>query len=330
MNIKKNAICVVAPRKGMGDCISFFGIFKTIKEYSQKKIILVTVENTSAKKIFKYQNIFKKIIYFEQSNKNFISIILSYLKIFKALSLVKSLGVNEVIILHQSIKYILISKLLGFKTIEAPGQKFQRFFLKKNRVYKNFLSKKLLPIDESKDLVKKIFSVRNIENNEFVFSAQKRKYIAISIATSGPEKFWIIENYIKVINYFFEKGFKNFLLLSGKNQSVLESNICNAFTSKKINFVRTSNLSIEKIIIYLQKVKIYFGNDTGFSHLAASYKIPSLVIYGNCEPFNDYSKFIYPIIPENKIFTNNSIKTISFAYVKKRIKMFLKKNNFNL
>jgi len=330
MNIKKNAICVVAPRKGMGDCISFFGIFKTIKEYSQKKIILVTVENTSAKKIFKYQNIFKKIIYFEQSNKNFISIILSYLKIFKALSLVKSLGVNEVIILHQSIKYILISKLLGFKTIEAPGQKFQRFFLKKNRVYKNFLSKKLLPIDESKDLVKKIFSVRNIENNEFVFSAQKRKYIAISIATSGTEKFWIIENYIKVINYFFEKGFKNFLLLSGKNQSVLESNICNAFTSKKINFVRTSNLSIEKIIIYLQKVKIYFGNDTGFSHLAASYKIPSLVIYGNCEPFNDYSKFIYPIIPENKIFTNNSIKTISFAYVKKRIKMFLKKNNFNL
>ena len=330
MNIKKNAICVVAPRKGMGDCISFFGIFKTIKEYSQKKIILVTVENTSAKKIFKYQNIFKKIIYFEQSNKNFISIILSYLKIFKALSLVKSLGVNEVIILHQSIKYILISKLLGFKTIEAPGQKFQRFFLKKNRVYKNFLSKKLSPIDESKDLVKKIFSVRNIENNEFVFSAQKRKYIAISIATSGPEKFWIIENYIKVINYFFEKGFKNFLLLSGKNQSVLESNICNTFTSKKINFVRTSNLSIEKIIIYLQKVKIYFGNDTGFSHLAASYKIPSLVIYGNCEPFNDYSKFIYPIIPKNKIFTNNSIKTISFAYVKKRIKMFLKKNNFNL
>ena len=328
MNIKKNAICVVAPRKGMGDCISFFGIFKTIKKYSKKKIILVTVENTSAKEIFKYQKIFKKIIYFEQSNKSFISVIISYLKIFKALSLAKSLGVNETIILHQSVKYILISKLLGFKTIEAPGKKFQRFFLKKNRVYENFLSKKLSPIDESKDLVKKIFSIRDIENNDFVFGKQKSRYIAISIATSGPEKFWILENYIKVINYFFEKGFKNFLLLSGKNQSVLESNICNTFTAKKINFVRTSNLSIEKIIIYLRKAKIYFGNDTGFSHLAASYKIPSLVIYGNCEPFNDYSRFIYPIIPKNRIFTSNSIKTISFAYVKKRIKIFLKKNIF--
>jgi len=329
MNIKKNAICVVAPRKGMGDCISFFGIFKTINKHSKKKIILVTVDNTSAKKIFKYEKIFKKIIYFEQSNKNFFSIILSYLKIFRALSLAKSQGTNEVIILHQSIKYILISKILGFKTIEAPGQKFQRFFLRKNRVYKNYSSQKLSPIDESKYLVKKIFSISNIENNNFIFNLTKtKKYVAIAIATSGPEKFWILENYIKVINYFFEKGFKYFLLLSGKNQSDLESIICNSFNLKNINFIRTSNSTIEKIIPYLKRTKIYFGNDTGFSHLTAGYQVPSIVIYGNCEPFNDYSKFIYPIIPQNKIFTDNSIKKISFGYVKNKINIFLKKNNF--
>ena len=329
MNIKKNAICVVAPRKGMGDCISFFGIFKTINKHSKKKIILVTVDNTSAKKIFKYEKIFKKIIYFEQSNKNFFSIILSYLKIFRALSLAKSQGANEVIILHQSIKYILISKILGFKTIEAPGQKFQRFFLRKNRVYKNYSSQKLSPIDESKYLVKKIFSISNIENNNFIFNLTKtKKYVAIAIATSGPEKFWILENYIKVINYFFEKGFKYFLLLSGKNQSDLESIICNSFNLKNINFIRTGNLTIEKIIPYLKRTKIYFGNDTGFSHLTAGYQVPSIVIYGNCEPFNDYSKFIYPIVPQNKIFTDNSIKKISFGYVKNKINIFLKKNNF--
>ncbi len=329
MNIKKNAICVIAPRKGMGDCVSFFGIFKTINKYSKKKIILVTVENTSAKKIFKHEKIFKKIIYFEQSNKNYFNVILSYLKIFRALSLVKSQGVNEVIILHQSIKYILISKTLGFKTIEAPGQKFQRFFLRKNRVYKNFSTQKLSPIDESKYLVKKIFSVSNIENNNFIFNLKKRKkYVAIAIATSGPEKFWTLHNYIRVIDYFFQRGFKYFLLLSGKNQSVLESNICNSFSLKNINFIKTSNLTIEKIIPYLKETKIYFGNDTGFSHLTASYQIPSMVIYGDCEPFNDYSKFIYPIVPKNKIFTNNSIKKISYEHVKNKIQIFLKKNNF--
>ncbi len=329
MNIKKNAICVIAPRKGMGDCVSFFGIFKTINKYSKKKIILVTVENTSAKKIFKHEKIFKKIIYFEQSNKSYFNVILSYLKIFRALSLVKSQGVNEVIILHQSIKYILISKTLGFKTIEAPGQKFQRFFLRKNRVYKNFSTQKLSPIDESKYLVKKIFSVSNIDNNNFIFNLKKRKkYVAIAIATSGPEKFWTLDNYIRVIDYFFQKGFKYFLLLSGKNQSVLESNICNSFSLKNINFIKTSNLTIEKIIPYLKEAKIYFGNDTGFSHLTASYQIPSMVIYGDCEPFNDYSKFIFPIVPKNKIFTNNSIKKISYEHVKNKIQIFLKKNNF--
>lgn len=329
MNNKSNSICVVAPRKGMGDCISFFGIFKTINKCSNKKIILLTVENTSAKKIFKNEKIFKKIIYFQQSNKNYFRIILSYLKIFRALSLAKSLGTDEVIILHQSVKYILISRILGFKIIEAPGQKFQRFFLKKNRVYKNFSSKKLQPIDESKYLVKKIFSVTNIDNNDFIFNLKKRrKYVAIAIASSGPEKFWTLENYIKVINYFLEKRFRYFLLLSGKNQSVIEDNISNFFNLKKINFIKTSQLSIDKIIPFLKRTKIYFGNDTGFSHLAASYQIPSIVIYGDCEPFNDYSRFIYPIIPKNKIFTNNSIKKISFEYVKNKIKFFLKKNNF--
>ena len=53
-----------------------------------------------------------------------------------------------------------------------------------------------------------------------------------------------------------------------------------------------------------------------------------MVIYGDCEPFNDYSKFIYPIVPKNKIFTNNSIKKISYEHVKNKIQIFLKKNNF--
>jgi ADP-heptose:LPS heptosyltransferase len=325
MNIIKNTICVVAPRKGMGDCISFFGIFKTIHKYSKKKIILVTVPNTSAKEIFKQEKIFKRIIYFNQSNKNYFSVLLNYLKIFKTLNTARHLGTNEIIVLHQSIKYVLISKILGFKIIEAPGQKFQRFFLKKNRVYKNFLSRKLPPIDESKCLVKKIFSVENIEENNFVFNTKKiKKYVAIAIATSGPEKFWIEENYIKVINFFYKKGFKNFLLLSGKNQSHIESNIYNSLNLKNINLVKTSNFGIKKIIFFLKQTKIYFGNDTGFSHLAISFRIASLVIFGNCKPYNDYPKFVFPIVPKNKIFTNNSIKNISFDQVRNQLKFFFK------
>ena len=37
---------------------------------------------------------------------------------------------------------------------------------------------------------------------------------------------------------------------------------------------------------------------------------------------------LFPIVPKNKIFNNNSIKNISFEYVKNKIKSFLHKNNF--
>lgn len=319
-------ICVVAPRGGMGDCISFFAFFKTIAKLTKKKIILITHKNTSAQDVFKYQNIFQKIIYLENFKKNFISNIFSYFKIFKLFSSLKAQGANQVIILHHSIKYALISRIVGFASVEATGQRFQRFFLTKNRVYENYSSKVLHPRDESEILVKKIFNINKIENNYFFFNKLKKKsLVAIGLAASGFEKSWPIENYVKVINYLNESGFKKFLLLTGKNQSFLEKHICNFFIKKKIFFIKTSNLDIQKIIKYFNRIKFYIGNDTGFSHLSVSYQIPSIIIHGDCPP-HSYSKLIYPILGKNNILSHDSIKSISFEKVKKKIKYLLNSN----
>ena len=319
----KESICVVAPRSGMGDCISFFAFFKTIAKLTKKKIILITHKNTSAQEVFKDQNIFQKIIYLDNVKKNFIYNLFSYLKIFKLFSLLKTRGVNKVIILHHSIKYVLLSRIIGFDLIEAPGQKFQRFFLKKNRVYKNYLSKVMHPRDESEILIKKIFNIKKIEDNYFLFNESKKKsLVAIGIAASGYEKFWPIENYIKVINYLSQSGFRKFLLLSGKNQNYLERYICNFFFKKKIYFIKTSKLGIKKIIKYLNKIKFYVGNDTGFSHLSVSHKIPSIIIHGDCPP-HTYSKLIYPVLGKNNILSRNAIKKIPFIKVKKKIKYLM-------
>jgi heptosyltransferase-2 len=319
----KELICVVAPRGGMGDCISFFAFFKTIAKITKKKIILITHKNTSAQEVFKYQNIFHKIIYLDNIKKNFIFNILSYLKIYKLFSLLKTQGVNKVIILHHSIKYVLMSILVGFASIEATGQKLQRFFLTKNRVYKNYSSKVLHPRDESEILIKKIFNINKIEDNYFLFSKSKKKsFVAIGIAASGYEKFWPIDNYVKVINYLNKCGFRKFLLLSGKNQSLLESYISNRFAKKKIYFIKTSNLNIGRIIKYFNKIKFYVGNDTGFSHLSVSHQIPSIIIHGDCPP-HSYSSLIYPILGKNNILSQNAIKKISFIKVKKKIKYLI-------
>jgi heptosyltransferase-2 len=320
----KELTCVVAPRGGMGDCISFFAFFKTIAQLNKKKIILITHKNTSAQDVFEYQNIFHKIIYLDNVKKNFIYNILSYIKIFKLFSLLKTQGANKVIILHHSIKYVLISRLVGFYSIEAPGQKFQRFFLTKNRVYKNYFSKVLHPRDESEILIKKIFNLNKIEDNYFFFNKSKKKsFVAIGIAASGYEKLWPIENYVKVINYLYKCGFRKFLLLSGKNQTHLERYISNVFSKKKnIYFIKTSNLNIGRIIKYFNKIKFYIGNDTGFAHLSVSHEIPSIIIHGDCPP-HSYSNLIYPILGKNNILSQNAIKKISFIKVKKKIKYLI-------
>jgi len=320
-----NPICVIATRRGMGDCISFFAFFKTIAKIKKKRIILITHKNTGAKEIFRDQNIFEDIIYLDKIRKNFISNILSYLKIFKLLNSLKKKGINEIIILHQSIKYVLLSRIIGFSLIEAPGQKFQRFFLKNNRVYKSYLSKILHPRDESEILIKKIFNIKKIENNYFTYNkSQKKSFIAIGIASSGYERFWGSKNYIKVINYLSEIGFKKFLLLSGKDQSLVEKKICSSFFKKNISFIKTSSLSLGNIVKYLGRAKLYVGNDTGFSHLAVSYQIPSIILHGDCPP-HSYSKFIYPILGKNNIFSPTAIKTITAVKVINKIKYLVNK-----
>lgn len=321
----KHYIAVVAPRRGLGDCVSFFGIFKAIYRNEKKKIILLTHKNTAAKEIFKNQNIFKEIIYIKDVDKSFISKFKNYISLFKTLRSI-SLKANNIIILHQSLKYVILSRIICFYSVEAVGQKFQRYFIKINRVYKNFFSKILHPRDESEILIKKIFNLKKIEENYFSFKSCKKNYVAIGIATSGysttkNSNFWGFKNYIKVINFLINKGYRNFLLLSGKDQEDLENDIIKYYR-KNINFIKTSNLSIVDIMSYIKKVIFYFGNDTGFSHLCVSHKIPSLILHGWASP-HKYSRYIYPIVGVGDIFSDNAIKTISFIKVKKKIKNFL-------
>ena len=179
------------------------------------------------------------------------------------------------------------------------------------------------PRDESEILIKKIFNINKIEDNNFLFDLSKKKsLVAIGIAASGYEKFWPIENYIKVIDYLIKSGFRKFLLLSGKDQNYLERYICSLFLKKKVYFIKTSKLGIEKIIKYFNKIKFYVGNDTGFSHLSISHQVPSIIIHGDCPP-HSYSRFIYPVLGKNNIFSRNAIKKIPFIKVKKKIKYLM-------
>lgn len=329
MKKKREYTVVVAPRRGMGDCISFYGIFKTIYKTLGHKLILITHKKTSAKNIFKNSKIFKKIIYLQEKKRGFLYSLKEYFDLVEIFNSLKSCKKNNLFILHGSFKYIITAKIAGFNLIEAIGEKFQRFFLKNSkRVYKSFYSKILHPRDASVELIKSIFNLKNIEDNYFILNNLKnfdnRQYIGIGLAASGYERFWGKNNFIQVLDFLIKKNFYKFLLLSGKDQANLENDIIKNFNKKKLYFVKTSHLSLCKIIHYLKDVKFYFGNDTGFSHLTVSYRIPSLILHGDAPPQN-YSNFIHPIINKKKIISKDAIMKISCLDAKKNINFLLKK-----
>ena len=328
MKKHKECIAVVAPRRGMGDCVSFYGIFKTIYKVSGNKLILITHKKTSAKDIYKNNKIFKKIIYLKEKKRGFFYSFNEYINLIKIFYSLKIYHVSKLFVLHGAFKYIIAAKISGISLIEAVGEKYQRFFLKKKkRVYKNFFEKVLHPRTASVKLIKSIFNLKNIEDNYFTLNNLKsfnnRKYIAIGLAASGYERFWGKDNFIQIINFLIRKNFYKFVLLSGKDQSNLENEIIKNFNKKNLYFIKTSQLSLNKIINYLKDIKFYFGNDTGFAHLTVSHRIPSLILHGDAPP-HDYSKFISPIINKNKIISKNAIMKISCDDAKKNINSLLK------
>ena len=323
-------ICVICPRMGMGDLVSFLGHFKTIYKQKKQKLIIITKDSTSAKKILAKEFFFEKIIYLPKRKRGLVNFFSHIADFFELCFLIKKTNCEEVFILHSSKRYAIASKFAGVKKIYAPGFRWQKFFINsKNRIYNNFFDKSTHPRDESENLIKKIYSIKKLEENYFNEddSIVPKDTILIGIACSGDEKQWGVKNYIKFIEYLVELNYTNFCILAGHRQINLEKNIIESFNKNtSLNFITTSNLDIEKILFLFKKAKLYLGNDTGFSHITVSLKIPSFIIHGDLPPHN-YTPFFFPILPKNNILTSSSITKIDFENTKNLFDQFLKKYN---
>ena len=323
-------ICVICPRMGMGDLVSFLAHFKTIYKQKKQKLIIITKESTSAKQILAKEYFFERIIYLPKRKRGLINFFSHIVDFFKLCFLIKKTCCDEVFILHASKRYAIASKIAGIKKIYAPGFRLQKFFINsKNRIYNNFFDQSMHPRDESENLIKKIYSIKNLEENYFNKDESNlpKDTILIGIACSGDEKQWGVNNYIKIIEYLVELKYENFCILAGHRQADLEKKIIETFNKNlSLNFISTSNLDIERILSLFKKAKLYLGNDTGFSHITVSLKIPSFIIHGDFPPHN-YTPFFFPILPENNILTRTSIKEIDFKNTKKLFDQFLTKYN---
>ena len=318
----KDKIAILAPGKGWGNFVSYISCFKKISEERKKKIVIITKKFSSAKSYLSDQNLVDNFVEIPDDTRGIVKKICSIIYIYNE---IKKLNLNEIFIFHSSALYVLISYFAGVNKIYAPGIKYQNFFLKKDfKFYDNFKSKLIDPVEESKELIKKILKINNVPFKTLKFNEKiDDKKIAICIACSGNEKQWGSENYIKLIKFLSSKGYTKFLILSGKDQFGIEEEIIKK-SDIKLEFIKSSKKTISQVIPELKSCKLFIGNDTGFSHLATAYAKKTFVILGDCPP-HTYSDLIIPIDKEdNSTRNSNSIKSISFEKV---INIFNKNEN---
>ena len=325
MKNQSGIVGVIAPGKGMGNFISYISHFRTINKLTGKKLLIFTKQSTSAKLFLNDQNYIENIIYMSNDEKPFS--LFEKIKFYKNLVKdIKKNNIDKIFILHPSKKYAIACKIASVKDIYAPGYRLQNFLIKnKNKFYQSYFDKGLDPREESDQLLKKIFSINKLEENiiDRDYENSKKKYISICIATSGFEKQWGVEKYIKVIEYLIKNNYKNFCILSGKDQGILEDQIIKNFDNNNLVFIKTSSKKINEIIELLLCSFLYVGNDTGLSHLSVSLKVPSIVIYGDC-PAQFYSDYINPIvIDQGNQRSRYSINQISFEKVKEVIDNYI-------
>jgi heptosyltransferase-2 len=279
---------IIQTRPGVGDLCIFLPYIQQIKDHNKNfEFTLITKKRTAAKQILKYEQSVNQIVYLEDEILEFTKS--KFNNFFKILNFIKKNNFSKMYIMHFSIFWFLVAKISGIKNIYKYG-----ILKKKVDIYINALeqNKRWLQNHNLSSQTRIVYPQNNSKNNN---------QIIIGIGSSGPTKKWPTENYIELIKRINNKNIK-FYLAGGNNE--IENQIANKIINEaKENRVESlCSLSIEEIMPIINSSKLYIGNDTGFMHLSAGLNIPAIGLFGDTPlSYANYTKNIFPIIPENFI-----------------------------
>ncbi len=274
-------ILCINTRKGIGDQIIFLPYLHAISEKFKTPVSLLAKDNSRAKELFVDDNHIDEIISLQKDMDGIGGI----LKLTKEL---KRRNFDKVIIFNSSVRYYIIAKLSGIKSIDQ----YPLFRTKDNIV----LSAKIF----TEDIINKVVStepnliIKKKENN----LDKSFKYICLGISASGPTKRWAINNYIKLAEKINKKFKSKFYLAGGKD----DTDLINEFKKSNIgkDSVSFEKMSIKETLQHISNCDLYIGNDTGWAHISVALKIKALTIF--CDSpvaaYGSYSSRMITVEPE--------------------------------
>jgi heptosyltransferase-2 len=278
----------------MGDMVIYLPYIHAISKKYQTPISILVKENSRANQLLSEDKYIKEILILDRTKNNSGNHdgLLGFFRLSKDLKLKKF---DKVFIFNSSLRYLLISKLTGIKSISQYP-----LFRKKDNIV---TSAKIFTENEIGEIVStqpelivndnKVNEVKQKFSREF-------KHICLGISASGPTKRWDIKNFIKLCVNINAKTPSKFYLAAGNNDKDLIDQFLNSELSK--NCISFKDLKISETLPIIKNCNLYIGNDTGWLHISSALGVKCLALFMDSpvQAYGKYSKNIELIVPEGE------------------------------
>ena len=252
-------ILCINSRKGVGDQVIFTSYYHALSKKFNVPVSLLAKDNSKAKELFADDNHIDEIIALKKEMDG----IRGILRLTKEL---KKRSFDKIFIFNSSLRYNLVAKLAGIKTI----YQYPLFRSKDNIV----LSAKVFTEEAINQVVstEPNLIVKKMKNN-----LSKDFNVGLGIGASGPTKRWDINNYIKLAEKINKKIKCKFYLAGGKN----DIDLINKFKSSDVgkNSVSFEDLNIKETLPIIKNMNLMISNDTSWSHIAVSLKVKTITLF---------------------------------------------------
>tara|TARA_B100001093_G_scaffold332711_1_gene317691 strand:- start:25 stop:981 length:957 start_codon:yes stop_codon:yes gene_type:complete len=287
-------VLVIQPKIGMGDMIIYLPYIHAISKKYNTAVSLLVKENSRAKELLSDDKHIDEIIILNRtkSNSGIHDGVGGFVKLVNQIKLKKF---DKVFIFNSSLRYFLITKLAGIKSISQYP-----LFRKKDNIV---MSAKIFSEYELSEVIS-TQPILALNEDRFVEVKKKFevncKHICLGISASGPTKRWDIKNYIRLCEEISLKFKCKFYIAGGKNDTELIKNILNS----KIGSLCFSfeYLKVKETLPIIKNCNLYIGNDTGWLHISSALGVKSLALFMDSPvmAYGKYSNNISIIVPDGE------------------------------
>jgi heptosyltransferase-2 len=183
--------------------------------------------------------------------------------------------------------------------------------LRKEHLLENYtrLAMEVLAGNDEYDFIPRIF-LQEEEKSEFLQKELAPTEIKDSVVVDpgsayGAAKIWQLEKYAQVIDYIKNEKKLEVLLLGPKTGEEIAREIVKK-TSNKPRLL-TGKLTLRESMYVISQCRMFISPDTGGMHIAASFGVPQIAIFGSSSPvwtrpLNERSRVIYKNLPCSPCF----------------------------